>query len=1127
MALFSSPAFPSPVYGGFQPWQPEPTSPPEPSFEPWTPEPYQLPEQQYLPMPEPPVYEPPPMYTGDFDQNQVDPPEPLRPSPYTWDPALYQPAPQETGLAGEAFGTRTEGTLLEQLRQERLAEGNYGGENSDWAKLAGLYFGVPALGAAALSRVGLETIAQTAAAEAIPEIPGYERLPEPLQVAARNAPYFTPAGIAKATGMGGLASGLGLAGTVAGHYAAPELGAPEWAGEAVGGLAGAVAPTAGRLAYNAAEPAVRALTQEAVETSPQVLRLAVNPAALSDEGVEGLARSFGSKTIADPAGVRILAEGEDVLPGELEMFHGTGLPVEGGLKAGSFVTPDPQQAESYARSAAILDRKPAGKLRALTEQPELGAASVPGGGKAAGATVRSATSAQQGLPPPAAAAPTGGVPPSGDGGDVVKRLTDVIAQARKLPEETEAVRSAARKQRVAIGASQLERGGRTPEAYRAARGALSGEMPRASFDPPTQQFAPEEVQALREQLSKAELRFFEEINAEGALTKVLDGRLNEITPSEITLLDQVFGRELAQSIVNKSDSLKPQLWDYATEFRYFNMLSNPFTQARAFAGNLGATLLAPVERLGSAALEPAARRVAGRETERFFEEVPAAVFGGLRGIPEGVTGALDILRHGFNPAEVGKIEMRRQAFRGTLGRVIRGPSTLLEAADKFFYGINYRSALNADAVRAAKREGLRGDAYNARVADLIGNPSDELVEAAAKEAEMRLFRGDPGDFARGLMELRNKSPALQFLIPFLRTPANVLRFGIRRSPLGLLDPQSYRKVLAGNPEGTDEIARGLIGSTITASLAALVATGQLDITAAAPANPAERDRFFREGKLPFAMKVPGVGWVQYRQIDALNVPMTILASGLESFKNGEGITDLPGAMGTTIAANLADQSYMTGLADAMEAIQDPERNASWWAQRQVTSMVPGSAGLRQAAGIVDPTFRDPENLSESIQAGIPGLSQNVPPRLTAFGEEAQRGIPSPWQVSADKQNPVDTELERIGTEIGFVRDSIANIKLNREQQTLYQKAAGQLTYQMLSAVVETPAYKELPAENQVKVIDRIITASREQITDPFSDVMTVLDSSEFNKLDESRQQQVMDAFRSSLAPEIWALVEAR
>lgn len=108
----------------------------------------------------------------------------------------------------------------------------------------------------------------------------------------------------------------------------------------------------------AANPLARAFAPEVV-AEPRVIRLAVQPGALNDLPANSMAAALGSKTIGDPSAVRVLAPDEALMPGEIEMFTGRASPAND-VRAGTFVTPDPRQAESYARSDAALTSRPAG-----------------------------------------------------------------------------------------------------------------------------------------------------------------------------------------------------------------------------------------------------------------------------------------------------------------------------------------------------------------------------------------------------------------------------------------------------------------------------------------------------------------------------------------------------------------------------------------------------------------------------------------------------------------------------------------------------------------------------------------------------------------------------------------------
>lgn len=552
---------------------------------------------------------------------------------------------------------------------------------------------------------------------------------------------------------------------------------------------------------------------------------------------------------------------------------------------------------------------------------------------------------------------------------------------------------------------------------------------------------------------------------------------------------------------------KPGVGDYLYELWINSVLSGPITHLRNIFGNAAATLYSPVERLGAVPADAVAARIAGRKAERFWQEAPAAVLGMAHGLPDGVRGAVDVLRHGFNPEDVGRLEIRRQAFTGPAGRVIRFPTNALEAMDAFFHSVNYRSSLYADAVRQARKEGLSDVALRNRIAELIHEPTTQMVKHSSNEAERLLFRDDPGQFATKLMSLRESTPGLKYVLPFIKTPANLLKYGVKHSPLGLLDAPMWRKFAAGNPEAADEVSRTVMGSMIGASLGGLIATGQLDITGAIPVDSAERDRFYREGKLPFSVKIPGLGWVQYNQIPILDTTLTSVASVVEGLKSGQDVTGIASNTAGIIAQSILDKSYLNGLADFFDAIADPARYAERFATRTITGFVPFSAALRQTAQSIDRTVRTPEGFVENLQAGIPGLTGNVPARIDAFGNEATRPQPSPLQISPDKQSAIDAELGRLGTEIGFVGDSIGGVGLNREQQSAFQKVAGERTAAALDALINDPRYADLTDGQRVDAIEKQRDMARNSVRNAFN---TMVESPDYKNATPEQRQQLTD-----------------
>ncbi len=660
-------------------------------------------------------------------------------------------------------------------------------------------------------------------------------------------------------------------------------------------------------------------------------------------------------------------------------------------------------------------------------------------------------------------------------------LTDAIKSAEKARPEQQAMFDAQRAQRTAASANAMSSASGFDK-LRAFKGPLAGEFERPQFSIP--QVSRQQLDQWSEMIdANPNLQHYDKGNALEALNNIfVQNRIPE--PAKMKTLISAFGNdpEFAQSmgdLIRKA--APPSLADYAGEWWMNSVLSNPLSHARNFLGNMTSSLFAPVETLGSAAIERPLAFVQGRAPERSFAEVPAQITGMVKGIPEGVQAALQTFRYGANPLEVTRADIgRTPAFTGWLGRVIHAPTNLMEAGDQFFYAINYRGALNTEAIRAAQREGLSGRTLLNRAADLMDSPTPEMVKAASRNAEYRLFRQPAGDVTQKIIELRNTAPGLKYIIPFVRTPVNLAKFGLERSPAAFLNPQLIKNIATKNPEAADQLSRALIGSTILSGFGAALASGNLDITAAAPTTAAARDRFYREGKQPFAIKI-GDHWVGYSQLQPLAETLTMLAATVDAVRNNQDPAAAALQAATTVGQNLADQTYMTGLSNLMDAINDPQNKAQQFATSTGQGFVPFSGTQRFLANVTDTRVRQPEGWAQRFETNIPGLSQNVPPRLTAFGEEAQRQNPaSPIQITRDQTSAVDAELGRLGVEVGFAGNSIGGKALDRDQQETYQRITGQLIELKLGTLLRSSKYQAATDVDKQNLMEDTIRQAREQ-----------------------------------------------
>ena len=120
------------------------------------------------------------------------------------------------------------------------------------------------------------------------------------------------------------------------------------------------------------------------------------------------------------------------------------------------------------------------------------------------------------------------------------------------------------------------------------------------------------------------------------------------------------------------------------------------------------------------------------------------------------------------------------------------PIKSLNAGDIFFKTLSYRSELYALGYRKAFRlmqEGrLAEKDAGAFIANFIAHPSKEAQEAAFKEARYITFQtptGQKGDIlskgAHGVKQIR-KMPFGRYVITFIQTPTNILRYASERTP---------------------------------------------------------------------------------------------------------------------------------------------------------------------------------------------------------------------------------------------------------------------------------------------------------------------------------------------------------
>jgi adenine/guanine phosphoribosyltransferase-like PRPP-binding protein len=377
-------------------------------------------------------------------------------------------------------------------------------------------------------------------------------------------------------------------------------------------------------------------------------------------------------------------------------------------------------------------------------------------------------------------------------------------------------------------------------------------------------------------------------------------------------------------------------------------------------------------------------------------------------------------------------------FVDLLGNVVRLPGRALVAEDEFFKSIGYRAELNAQAYRQATREAAAGrigkEQVRERMAELLENPPDNIHIAAVDHATYSTFTNTPGKFAQSWLGITRKFPAMRFIMPFVKTPANIFNYAVaQRSPFAPLFRSFREDMAAGGARRQLALARVGGGTTIMLATADLAFNGQ--ITGGGPANPAEKQALMRTGWQPYSVKI-GDRYFSYNRLDPVGSVMGIAADIADitthmDHEDREVDADEAAVyFAATIAGNVLNKSYMRGMSEMVDVLANPTMRAESFAQRFAGSFVP--TALAEAARQQDPYRLELNSLLDSMKSRIPGLSKNLPARRDLWGRAIsyRSGLGSIYDavspIASRRENPepIDLEMLKQETYVGGIKRQV-------------------------------------------------------------------------------------------------------
>lgn len=454
-----------------------------------------------------------------------------------------------------------------------------------------------------------------------------------------------------------------------------------------------------------------------------------------------------------------------------------------------------------------------------------------------------------------------------------------------------------------------------------------------------------------------------------------------------------------------------------------------------------------------------------------------------------------------------------------VGDAARLPGRFIAAIHSFFRAANYSIEINGAEHAQAAREGLTGDALARRIAELrdsrspdrvqeamagnlplfgvegpTGNELIDRLNAARNAATEQTLMGQGGELTRKIAALTNyapklpllgETPVLKFIDPFVHISANIIDQAlVQRTPLGFVSSELRADLLGRNGGAAQDkaVARMLVGSALATTFGILAAEGY--VTGAGPQEP-DKGRLWRMAYQPHSVLL-GDEWVDLHRLGPLGMIMGMAADlyDVAHTASKEDLATAAGHLQHAIAQNVLDESFMRGPAEIIKAIED-KNYAATYVRNFASSFVPYSVGMAQWARATDPYARQARTVIDAMKAKVPGLSEDLMPRRTIFGEPlpnrqavgGANGLLSIWEQRVNR-DPVVSEMLRVGYAPRLPDHKINNVKLTDQEYDDYAQMVGRMAKMRLNTMVNSGQWATTPDPQKVDLMRGVFLHSR-------------------------------------------------
>lgn len=618
-------------------------------------------------------------------------------------------------------------------------------------------------------------------------------------------------------------------------------------------------------------------------------------------------------------------------------------------------------------------------------------------------------------------------------------------------------------------------------------------------DPSTQLYAAQRsVENLTEDLKKQYGEKAPDLKIDRDLAeKFLNAKDDDARTEAMKEIYRDIGRQMPSRFIDK--------WN---AWRYLSMLGNPRTHVRNIVGNVGFVPAVTVKNVIGAGIESAANAVSGGKVGRTKAILTTKDAGLIKAAWSDYANireqALGSGKYNDNVNVRQEIEEGRTIFKPKLLEAMRKfNGTALDAEDAWFSKPHYAAAL----AQFCKANGITAE----QVAG--GKGIGAAREYAIREAQKATYR-DTNAFSQMISDLgryrgdnkmkRLGSTLAEGILPFRKTPANILVRGVEYSPIGFLKSISYDlvQVQKGNMQATEMIDRAAAGLTGTGLMMLGLYMAKEGILRGSGGDDEKKKKFDElQGHQEYAMELPNGTSITLDWLAPEALPFFVGANLYEQMQANNGYLTMSDML--QAASNVTDPLLSMSCLQSLNDVFDAVGYASSGDTNALTSAVASAATSYLTQGI--PTvFGQAERTGESermttytdknkfltpdmqyalgkASARIPGVDYGQIPFIDAWGRMENSGgvvarafnnFANPAYTSKVSGSKMEDELSRLYEATGEAKVlpqrapksftvNKENKQLTGEEYVKYATKRGQTSYKIVSELTGLASYKSM------------------------------------------------------------------